>query len=57
MADEKIEDKKDAKPEFDVSTLTGLQKTAFLLLSLKEEDAASILKSLQPKEVQYVGQA
>ena len=57
MADEQIEDKKDAKPEFDVSTLTGLQKTAFLLLSLKEEDAASILKSLQPKEVQYVGQA
>lgn len=46
-----------ATKEFDVKTLSGLDRTAFLLLSLKEEDAANILKSLEPKEVQYVGQA
>jgi flagellar motor switch protein FliG len=56
MADENnTEDK--SKPEFDAKSLTGLQRTAFLLLSLKEEDAASILKALEPKQVQYVGQA
>lgn len=48
---------KEEKPTFDVESLTGLERTALLLLSLKEEDAASILKSLEPKEVQYVGQA
>jgi len=56
MADENaVEDK--SKEEFDAKSLTGLQRTAFLLLSLKEEDAASILKALEPKQVQYVGQA
>ena len=45
------------KEQFDVTTLNGLERTALLLLSLKEEDAASILKALEPKEVQYVGQA
>ena len=55
MAEEVAKEK--PKEEFDVSTLSGLDKTAFLLLSLKEGDAANILKALEPKEVQYVGQA
>lgn len=40
---------------FDVSTLSGFEKVAILLLSLSEEDAANILKKLEPKEVQKVG--
>ena len=55
MADENAVQEK--TEEFDAKSLTGLQRTAFLLLSLKEEDAANILKALEPKEVQYVGQA
>jgi len=54
MAEQETEDKKN---EFDAKSFTGLERTALLLLSLKEEDAASILKALEPKEVQYVGQA
>ena len=49
--------KEEEQSTFNVEELTGLERTAFLLLSLKEEDAAAILKSLEPKEVQYVGQA
>ncbi|MCG7585503.1 flagellar motor switch protein FliG [Photobacterium sp. OFAV2-7] len=44
------EDKK-----FDVSTLTGADKAAILLLSLSEQDAASIIRHLEPKQVQRVG--
>ncbi len=51
------EEIKEKKEEFDPKSLSGLERTALLLLSLKEEDAASILRSLEPKEVQYVGQA
>ncbi|MFQ6370321.1 flagellar motor switch protein FliG [Shewanella sp. YIC-542] len=40
---------------FDVSSLSGVEKTAILLLSLSEADAASILKHLEPKQVQKVG--
>ena len=40
-----------------VDQLTGTEKTAILLLSLSEADAASILKHLEPKQVQKVGMA
>ncbi len=43
--------------EIDVSRLEGVEKAAVLLLSLSEEDAAQILKHLEPKEVQKVGMA
>lgn len=51
MADEENNGDK----SFDVSTLSGFEKVAILLLSLSEEDAANILKKLEPKEVQKVG--
>jgi len=41
--------------KFDVSTLTGADKAAILLLSLSEQDAASIIRHLEPKQVQRVG--
>ena len=40
---------------FDVDKLDGTEKAAILLLSLSEEDAAQILKHLEPKQVQQVG--
>ena len=40
---------------FDVNKLDGGEKAAILLLSLSEEDAAQILKHLEPKQVQKVG--
>lgn len=43
------------KPAFDVDKLEGVEKAAILLLSLSEEDAAQILKHLEPKQVQKVG--
>ncbi|RVT46955.1 flagellar motor switch protein FliG [Rheinheimera sediminis] len=45
------------KPSFDVTKLDGVEKAAILLLSLSEEDAAQILKHLEPKQVQKVGMA
>ena len=42
---------------FDVSKLDGVEKASILLLSLSEEDAAQILKHLEPKQVQKVGMA
>ena len=39
---------------FDVNKLDGGEKAAILLLSLSEEDAAQILKHLEPKQVQKV---
>ena len=48
---------KRGKVEFDVDTLEGVEKAAILLLSLSEEDAAQILKHLEPKQVQKVGMA
>jgi len=47
----------DNKPAFDVGKLDGVEKAAILLLSLSEEDAAQILKHLEPKQVQKVGMA
>ena len=45
-----------AAPEgFDVNKLEGAEKAGILLLSLSEEDAAQILKHLEPKQVQQVG--
>jgi flagellar motor switch protein FliG len=43
--------------EYDVSKLEGVDKAAILLLSLTEDDAAQILKHLEPKQVQRLGQA
>jgi flagellar motor switch protein FliG len=40
---------------FDISKLNGAEKSAILLLSLSEEDAAQILKILEPEQVQQVG--
>src|SRR5690554_6644067 len=45
------------KDGFDVHRLDGVEKAAILLLSLSEEDAAQILKHLEPKQVQRVGMA
>lgn len=42
---------------YDVSKLEGVEKAAILLLSLSEEDAAQILKHLEPKQVQKLGTA
>ncbi|MEC7511618.1 MAG: flagellar motor switch protein FliG [Pseudomonadota bacterium] len=43
------------EPSYDVSKLDGVEKAAILLLSLSEEDAAQILKHLEPKQVQKLG--
>ncbi len=50
---------KDDKGEsgYDISQLTGMEKSAILLLSLTEQDAASIIRNLEPKQVQRVGEA
>ena len=52
MAEEQIED-----TGYDVSKLEGVDKAAILLLSLTEDDAAQILKHLEPKQVQKLGTA
>ena len=44
-----------AKGKSVIDELSGVEKTAILLLSLSEADAASILKHLEPKQVQKVG--
>ncbi|KPU83603.1 flagellar motor switch protein FliG [Psychromonas sp. PRT-SC03] len=49
------EKKEDAGNEFDVSTLTGVVKSALLMLSLTPEDAAQIFRNLEPKKVQILG--
>ena len=47
----------EASQGFDVDKLDGVEKASILLLSLSEEDAAQILKHLEPKQVQKVGMA
>jgi flagellar motor switch protein FliG len=42
---------------YDVSKLEGVDKAAILLLSLTEDDAAQVIKHLEPKEVQRLGSA
>ncbi|WP_213608812.1 flagellar motor switch protein FliG [Pseudoalteromonas sp.] len=51
------QEQKQLPPAFDVDKLDGVDKAAILLLSLSEEDAAQILKHLEPKQVQKVGMA
>ncbi|CAM4077414.1 flagellar motor switch protein FliG [Pseudoalteromonas ostreae] len=51
------EEQKQLPAAFDVDKLDGVDKAAILLLSLSEEDAAQILKHLEPKQVQKVGMA
>ncbi|MDO6705192.1 MULTISPECIES: flagellar motor switch protein FliG [unclassified Photobacterium] len=46
----------DEKP-FDIASLSGTEKAAILLLSLNEQDAATIIRHLEPKQVQRVGGA
>lgn len=41
--------------KFDIKSLNGAEKAAILLLSLNEQDAASIIRHLDPKQVQLVG--
>lgn len=41
--------------EIDPSTISGEEKAAILLLSLNEQDAAGIIRHLEPKQVQRVG--
>lgn len=53
MSDEQAVE--NTSPGFDVDKLEGVEKAAILLLSLSEEDAAQILKHLEPKQVQKVG--
>lgn len=42
---------------YDISQISGLEKAAILLLSLSEQDAATIIRYLEPKQVQRVGEA
>ena len=42
---------------YDVTKLEGVDKAAILLLSLSEDDAAQILRHLEPKQVQKLGTA
>lgn len=55
MAEEQIENTENTG--YDVSKLDGVDKAAILLLSLAEDDAAQILKHLEPKQVQKLGTA
>ncbi|MBF8999490.1 MULTISPECIES: flagellar motor switch protein FliG [Vibrio] len=41
----------------DISEISGEDRAAILLLSLNEEDAAGIIRHLEPKQVQRVGSA
>jgi flagellar motor switch protein FliG len=49
--------KSEGTPAYDVSKLDGIEKASILLLSLSEDDAAQILKFMQPKQVQALGSA
>ena len=42
-------------PIADVGGMSGIEKAAILLLSLSESDAASIIKHLDPKQMQKIG--
>ena len=45
----------DQEAPFDVATLTGIEKSALLMLSLTPDDAAQIFRNLEPKQVQKLG--
>ncbi len=51
------DDKERMTKEFDISSLSGLDKSAILMLSLTEDDAAQIFRHLEPKQVQRLGMA
>ncbi|MGC9423352.1 MULTISPECIES: flagellar motor switch protein FliG [unclassified Vibrio] len=51
-----IEDK-DSADGIDIANIPGEERAAILLLSLNEEDAAGIIRYLEPKQVQRVGSA
>lgn len=57
MTDQENQVAEKANGGFDVDKLDGVEKASILLLSLSEEDAAQILKHLEPKQVQKVGMA
>lgn len=50
-----VEANPENQEEINVDEMSGFDKTAILLLSLSEEDAANILRQLEPKQVQKVG--
>ncbi|GGO63533.1 flagellar motor switch protein FliG [Bowmanella pacifica] len=52
-----VQEEAESSPGYDVSKLEGVEKAAILLLSLSEEDAAQILKHMEPKQVQKLGTA
>lgn len=54
-AKQMIQEQEQETTGYDVSKLEGVEKAAMLLLSLSEEDAAQILKHLEPKQVQKLG--
>lgn len=53
MSDDKKESTKVVK--FDVTELSGVEKSALLMLSLTPADAAQIFRNLEPKQVQKLG--
>jgi flagellar motor switch protein FliG len=55
MADDNKDENQE--PSYDISKLDGVEKASILLLSLSEEDAAQILKFMEPKQVQVLGTA
>lgn len=55
MAEELAQTDSVQESSYDVGKLEGVEKAAILLLSLSEEDAAQILKHLEPKQVQKLG--
>ena len=55
MSDNDKKEKSTQVAEYDVSTLTGAEKSAILMLSLTPADAAQIFRNLEPKQVQKLG--
>jgi len=49
------EEKETGVTEFDVNSISGVEKCAILMLSLTPEDAAQIFRNLEPKQVQKLG--
>ena len=51
------QNKSDDNPKSVYQSLNGIQKSAILMMLLGEEEAAEIIKTLGPKEVQSLGAA
>ncbi|MBT3346866.1 MAG: flagellar motor switch protein FliG, partial [Thiotrichales bacterium] len=43
--------------EPDISRFNGIERSAVLLMALGEDNAAEILKNMEPREVQNIGAA